>query len=428
MIIFVYRAVATLGGPLIRMFLNRRLTRGKEDRCRFPERFGQASRPRPGGTLVWLHAASVGESLSLLPLIERLKEERPSLNLLITTGTVTSAGLMAERLPATVIHQYIPVDHPRFVKRFFDHWQPDLVLWAESEFWPNLVLEPARRNIPLVLVNGRVSPRAFRGWMRFPGVIRKLLSGFSLCLGQTDTDVARLREMGAPNSYSVGNLKFAVPPLPVDREELSRLRNEISSRTILLAASTHPGEDEILWQVHQKLLADIPDLLTIIVPRHAERGAEITRLLQSRGARVSVRSADDPIGAETHIYVADSMGELGLFYRLAGLVYVGKSFVNAGGQNLLEAARLDCAIFHGPHMWNFADIVGRMAELQATVPVADGDELVSAVRRVHRDPTERARLARAAKTFSETEAGVLSALMTELNPFLDQAESHHEGA
>jgi len=426
MILAIYRAVGTMGGPVIRAFLKARLKRGKEHPGRFGERLGQIVHPRPVGALIWFHGASVGESLSLLPLIGRIREDRPDLSILITTGTVTSAKLMAERLPEDVIHQFVPVDQPSCVQRFYDHWKPDLVLWAESEFWPNLVLEPARRNIPLVLVNGRVSPKAFRSWRRFPWVIRRLLSGFTLCLGQTDTDVDRLRVMGARHVHTVGNLKFAVPPLPVDEAEFAGLQAVTKHRVILLAASTHPGEEEVLWQVHRKLTVEIPNLLTIIVPRHPERGNNIQRTLTSLGAITALRSKAEGVGDETALYIADTMGELGLFYRLSQLVFMGKSFVNMGGQNLLEAARLDCAIFHGPHMWNFAEIVERMTVENAIVSVADGDELVSAVKRVQSDLDERTRLAAAAKAYADNEAGVLEAVLRELAPYLDKVEASHE--
>ncbi len=426
MIFSLYRALGTAAGPFVEAYLNRRLARGKEHPDRFGERHGHSGLPRPDGALVWFHAASVGESLSLLPLIERLRSERPALNILITTGTVTSARLMAERLPSGAIHQFIPVDRVAYVRRFFDHWKPDLVLWTESEFWPNLVLEPRRRNIPLVLINGRVSPKAFRGWKRVPWVIGKLLSGFSLCLGQTETDVKRLSDLGASPVRTVGNLKFAVPPLPAGDDDLERLRSEAGGRTVFLAASTHPGEEEILWQVHQKLVAQIPDLLTIIVPRHPERGLDIKRSLSSLGASVRCRSTAEPIDGAADVYIADTLGELGLFYRLAKLVFMGKSLVNMGGQNLLEAARLDCVIFHGPHMWNFTDIVDGMMEGKALIKVSGGNELAAALYKIHCDPQEQDRLASAAHAYAETKAGVLDAVLSELKPYLDTAEASHE--
>jgi len=427
MILGLYRAFGTIGAPLISIYLSRRLARGKEDPARFGERLGQTERPRPRGPLVWFHAASVGESLSLLPLIERMRKDRPEFTLLITTGTVTSAHLMAERLPDGVIHQFVPVDRPLYVRRFFDHWKPDLVLWSESEFWPNLVSEPAKRNIPLVLINGRVSPRAFKGWQRFPGLIRQLLNNFSLCLGQMSIDVERLRALGATEAHSVGNLKFAVPSLPVDKAELTHLRNQFQGRPLWLAASTHPGEEEILLSVHRSLEKDFPSLLTIIVPRHADRGGSIKALLSGLGAKVARRSAGDDVDKSTEVYIADTMGELGLFYRLADFVFMGKSFVDLGGQNLLEAARLDCAIFYGPYMWNFAEIVERMEEAGATVPVVDGPGLADALRILMKVPEEQARLALAAKAFAEAEADVIDAVMGELDPYLDRVQEMETG-
>ena len=212
----LYRAALFALWPGVRLYLALRLRRGKEDPGRFGERLGNPTLPRPAGRLVWLHAASVGESLSLLPLVEALRSGRPALSVLVTTGTVTSAKLLAERLPKGVLHQYVPVDRFVAVRRFLDHWRPDLVLWAESEFWPNLVSQPARRKIPMVLVNGRISPRSFKGWRRAPSLIKKLLAGFTLCLGQSEADAQRLKELGAPDARSLGNLKFAAPPLPVD--------------------------------------------------------------------------------------------------------------------------------------------------------------------------------------------------------------------
>jgi len=421
MILGLYRILGTIGAPFISAYLSRRLARGKEDPARFAERLGQSELTRPESPLVWFHAASVGESLSLLPLIERMGKDRPDYNILITTGTVTSAKLMAERLPDGVVHQFVPVDRPLYVRRFFDHWRPDLVLWSESEFWPNLISEPKKRNIPIVLINGRISPRAFKGWQRYPGLIRQLLSNFSLCLGQMDTDVERLRALGAPDVRSVGNLKFAVPSLPFDETELKRLQGQFRGRPLWLAASTHPGEEEILLRVHRSLAKEFKGLITIVVPRHADRGGSIAALLSGSGAKVARRSMDEDVNETTEIYIADTMGELGLFYRLVDIVFMGKSFVDLGGQNLLEAARLDCVIFYGPHMWNFAEIVERMEVAGATVPVADGPELANALAVLMKVPEEQARLALAARTFAEAEAGVLDAVMAELDPYLDKA-------
>ncbi|MBL6959360.1 MAG: 3-deoxy-D-manno-octulosonic acid transferase [Rhodospirillales bacterium] len=419
MMLGLYRAFSVLGAPLIGVYLWLRRIRGKEDPARFSERLGRPGLARPDGPLVWVHAASVGESLSMLPLIGRLVEDQPGLNILVTTGTVTSARLMAERLPEGSFHQYAPVDRIASVRRFLDHWRPDLALWAESEFWPNMITEAASRNIPMILINGRVSPRSFVGWRRFGGLIRELLGCFDLCLGQSDADAQRLRQLGAGTAKHVGNLKFAGPPLPVDEAEFAAIKNSIGTRPVWLAASTHAGEEDMAAQVHQRLKSLQVGLLTLIIPRHPDRGEKVATRLRGQGQDVSLRSNGDAIRPETDIYVADTMGEMGLFFRIAGVVFMGKSLVPLGGQNPLEAARLDCAIVHGPHMMNFEDISERFNKTGAALQVADGEALFSAVRQLLEDTSERERMAAAAKAMAAAEAGVLDAVLVELGPFLE---------
>ncbi len=419
MMLSLYRLVSDGGAPLIRLYLWLRKARGKEDEARFRERLGFPGRERPAGALCWAHAASVGESLSLLPLIARLIAERPGLNVLVSTGTVTSARLMVDRLPAGAFHQYVPVDRIAYVRRFLDHWRPDVALWAESEFWPNLLVETSARNIPLILINGRISPRSFSGWQRFGGLIKRLLSEFNLCLGQTDADAERLRQLGALNAKSVGNLKFSVPPLPVEDGDLATLLDVLDARPRWLAVSTHPGEEDMAAGVHRRLSGAHPGLLTVIVPRHPDRGAKIAARLRKQGLAVSRRSVGDVIEPETDIYLADTMGEMGLFFRLAGIAFMGKSLVPLGGQNPLEAARLDCAIIHGPHMMNFEDIAARLDEAGAAIEVGDEKALGDAVQRLLGDEVERDRMAASAGDMAAAEAGVLDAVLGELQPFLD---------
>ncbi len=424
MMLTAYRWATSLGAPLIRLYLSLRMALGKEDAERFGERLGRPGRPRPDGPLVWVHAASVGESISMLPLIGRLLDERPGQHVLMTTGTVTSARLMAERLPEGAFHQYVPVDRVAYVRRFLDHWRPDLVLWAESEFWPNLLGEPARRGIPAILINGRVSPRSFAGWRRFKGSIGRLLSGFQLCLGQSEADARRLVQLGAAEAKCLGNLKFAAPPLPADPGKLETLEKAVGVRPLWLAASTHPGEEECAGRAHGRLKAVHPGLLTVIVPRHPERGAGIAAALLASGHAVSLRSAGEAIEPATDIYVADTLGELGLFYRLAGVVFVGKSLVPQGGQNPLEAARLDCALILGPHMTNFEDIARALAAGGAALVVDGEAELAAALERLLGDEGERKRRADAAQALATTESGVLDSVMAELAPFLSGHRGH----
>jgi len=418
----LYRMATILGGPLIDLYLRRRMARGREDRNRFPERHGQASMARPAGGLVWLHGASVGEGLSMLPLIERIRAGHSGLTVLVTTGTVTSAALMAERLPEGVIHQYVPVDRPAWVRRFLDHWRPGLALWFESELWPNLVLETAARSIPMVLVNGRMSTTSYEKWRRHPGAIRPLLARFRLCLGQTDVDAGRFHELGAPDTGSLGNLKFAVPPLPADEQAVNDMRGMIGDRPCWLAASTHAGEEAVAGRVHAELRRKHEDVLTVVVPRHPERGGVIAAELAQQGLRVARRSAGESLARDTDVYLADTLGELGLFYRLADAVFIGKSLARTGGQNPLEPARLGAPMVFGPHMENFAEIAGQLLEEGGARQIADEHQLASALVDLLADSAAAVEMGARAKAFSERQADVLDRIAERLSPMLRAAE------
>ena len=424
MIHHVYRLVTIAGGPLIGWYLRRRMARGKEDPIRFAERLGHPGKPRPAGPLVWLHAASVGEAQSLLPLIELLDAKAP-LTVLVTTGTVTSARLLAERLPPTAIHQFVPVDRPAAVTGFLDHWRPDLALWAESDFWPNLLAETRRRGIDLVLVQGRISPRSFASWRRVPRFIRRVLANFTLCLAQTDEDARRLTRLGAHEVRCLGNLKLAVPPLPCDPARLERGMTILEGRPRWLASSTHPGEEAIAGRVHQALATSHPGLLTMVAPRHPNRGPAVAEELTALGLNVALRSRGDIPDAATDIYVADTMGELGLFYRLAPIVFVGKSLAAEGGQNPFEPARLGAAVLFGPRMSNFPDMAPPMVAAKAAIQVADEAELTGALDRLLADPAMTTRLGAAALSWAESEAGALEKVAAALGPFLAAAEARH---
>jgi 3-deoxy-D-manno-octulosonic-acid transferase len=349
----MYRAAARVLGPAARLAVHARARSGKEDRSRLGERFGRTALARPSGQLVWIHGASVGESLSVLPLIDALLAESQR-SVLVTSGTVTSAKLMRERLPPRAFHQFVPIDVPSAVKRFLDHWKPDAGLFVDSELWPNLISSAHGHGVKLALVNGRMSARAYAGWRRAQKTARHLLSCFDLCLAQDDLSAERLRLLGASGVCVTGNLKADVPPAPADTAKMTELRDAIGARPVLLAASTHPGEDETVLPAHDTLRRHFPDLLTIIVPRHPVRGAEIAMLCGTRGhAR---RSANQLPGSETAVYIADTIGELTAFYRIVPFAFIGGSLVPNGGQNPLEAAKLARAVMAGPYTDNFAGV------------------------------------------------------------------------
>jgi 3-deoxy-D-manno-octulosonic-acid transferase len=420
MLPLLYRALTWPLAPLAILYLRQRRDRGKEDPVRFRERQGVPSRKRPSGPLVWIHAASVGEVTAMLGLIERLLQSRPELQILVTTGTVSSACLLERRLPARAQHQFVPADLPHWTARFLDHWRPDLALWVESELWPNLVLATHARGIPMVLVNGRLSARSYTRWRRWPGLITPMLGAFRLCLAQDEDQVKRLRSLGARQVDAVGDLKAAAPALPFDRRELLHLRGRIGSRPVWLAASTHAGEEEAAAHVHRRLKENHPGLLTIIVPRHPGRGDNIGAMLTAQGLRISRRALNEPIGGATDVYLADTMGELGLFYRLAGIAFIGGSLAGKGGHNPFEAARLDCAVLHGPDMSNCAGMAAALAAGGGAETVSSTEALARAVSALIADRRLRAERAAAAARVAASGLGTLDSVLERLAPWLDQ--------
>ncbi|HUC10815.1 MAG TPA: 3-deoxy-D-manno-octulosonic acid transferase [Stellaceae bacterium] len=415
-----YRALTWPLPPLVMLYLRRRCRRGKEDRLRLAERRGISATPRPQGALVWVHAASVGEATAVLGLIERLIETRPNVEILLTTGTVASARLLEQRLPTGARHQYAPIDLPCWISRFLDHWRPDLALWVESELWPNLVLATAARAIPMILINGRLSARSYRRWQRWPGLIRPVLGAFAQCLAQDSEQAARLRRLGGRNVIALGDLKAGGNPLPADPAQFRRLRREIGPRPVWLAASTHPGEEEIVAAAHRRLAAAHPDLLTIVAPRHPVRAEALAAMVAAHGMSVARRSRGEPITPQTAIYLADTMGELGLFYRLAEIAFIGGSIAAMGGHNPFEAARLGCAILHGPDMTNCAAMAAALAENRAALIVGTAAELAEAVSLLLSDPRLRAARAAAAERAAAAGAGILDAALARLAPWLER--------
>ena len=414
----LYGLAGRAATPLVKGHLRQRARRGREDPARLGERLGYPGRARPAGPLVWLHGASLGEALSALPLIEWLAAAHPEVTRMVTTGTLTSARVLAERLPAGVIHQFAPLDLPAAVDRFLAHWRPDLGLVIEQELWPNLVTRASRAGVRLVLLNGRMSPETYRSWRRFPLLMEHMLRCFSLVLAQSPEDQARLRALGASDPLYLGNLKRAAAPLGADPAELTRLRNLLRTRHRWLAASTHDGEEIIAAEVHDALAGSFPGLLTLIAPRHPQRGDDIARELARRGHSVARRAAGQAVPGGPGIYIADTVGELGLWYSLCEIVLVGGSLVAKGGQNPLEPARLDCAILYGPHVDNFARIVAEMRTKGALKPVADARQLAEAVAGLLGDGSARKAMCRAAEDYGRSESEVLEAVLQALGPVL----------
>lgn len=399
--------------------LEARLAQGKEDPDRINERKGIASVARPDGPLVWLHAASVGESLALLEIIREIEEDWPEVNLLMTTGTRTSAELMAKRLPARVIHQFVPVDALAFVRAFLDHWSPDLAIWTESEFWPAILHETEKRKVPIVSINARLSKKSHDRWRWIPGFMSSMLRRFSLILAQDDDTKTHLARLGAQKGQVIttGTLKEGAQPLEYDEDERARFATVLAGREVWLAASTHPGEETIAAKAHDIARKTNPGLLLILAPRHPERGDDLAAELRDQGWNLAQRSAQEPCTEETEIYLADTLGEMGLWYRLAPVSFVGGSLVEIGGHNPFEPAGLGSAILNGPHVANFAGIYRRFADAGAAIEIQDAASLASGVSETLR-PDIAARAATAAWDITSEGAGVTDVVIEHLEPYL----------
>ena len=357
--------------------LRSRLLMGKEDPERLEERLGISLAERPTGNLIWFHAASVGESLSLVELIKRISSSQPDYNFLITTGTITSAKLILSRLPSNAVHQYIPVDTPKAVEKFLDRWRPSLAIWTESEFWPNLISFTSARDIPMILINARISEKSYRRWRFFKKSLKNLIEKFNYSLIQDKKTVTYFSKIGiSSNNFELtGTLKEGSAALPHSETEQVEISKQILNRPVWLAASTHEGEEKLIAAAHRHASKASQGLLLIIVPRHPERGLEIASILTKENFKICLRSKKDKISSDTQIYIADTLGELGLWYRIAPVSFVGGSFVPLGGHNPFEPAALGSAILHGPYVENFKEIYNRLNVAGAAVKIEEASEL-----------------------------------------------------
>ncbi len=417
-----YKFLTSFFAPLVGLWLRYRLWRGKEDKARFGERFGFSKLTRPEGVLLWIHAASVGEANSVLPLLAQMETRFPEVKILLTTGTVSSAKLIAARNLKNVIHQYIPVDTPEAVARFLRRWRPDIGFWVESELWPNLVISARTRGCFMVIINGRMSPRSFDSWQkRGLLMIYQMLQCFEVVFAQSEADAQRFRALGAQDSRFFGNIKYDALPLSCEEAVLFALKQQINSRPAWLAASTHADEELQIAQAHTILAKTYPNLLTIIAPRHPQRGAEIAIKLAKFG-NVALRSRGDKIGADTKFYIADTLGELGLFYRLCEIVFMGGSLVERGGQNPIEPIRLRCVIIAGTHTENFKDIYTEMANLGIYAAVRDAHELAAQVHSFMQNSEEIIKRQTISKEWLNSKSGAISRIVNTLAPIFAPVE------
>ncbi len=407
--------------PFLPLFIARRIRAGKEDRQRHQERLAQTAKPRPDGPLAWVHAASVGETNAILPLCTALTER--GFTVLVTTVTTTAAQILDDKASANplILHQYAPFDVPSIIQKFLDHWQPSLAIFAESEIWPMTIKALSVRKIPLAIVNGRMSDRSFRRWRKFRSATPSLFGRIDQVLVRGDEDLLRFQELGAERVTITGNLKYDSPAPDIDPDQLATLKRDIAGRPIFLATSTHSGEDEIILKAYQILRQSIPDLLSCIVPRHPRRGAEIVELAKSLGISAELRTASGNPTAACELYVADTMGELGLFYSIAPAALVGGSLEPIGGHNPIEAVQQGCAVLSGPHVFNFREVFGVLEGAEACVIVHDAVEIAAAVTRCLSDPLYTKALATNATKSLDNVGGAVDRSLSALEPTLLRA-------
>jgi len=420
----LYRKITAKSEKPLTWLLNARLKKGKEDEARLNERMGAPLKPRPDGKLIWIHAASVGEAQSALILIDKLSNVSDA-SIMVTSGTRTSAELMVKRLPANAFHQYMPLDHPEWINRFLYHWKPNAALWIESELWPNTLSAIEERAIPTALINARLSDKSFKGWSLFKKSVAQILSPFTLICTQSDQDTQRFQKLGGENVVTAGNIKYSAAPLPHDEADLSALKNATSARPIWVYASTHDGEEALACRIHERLKRAHPNLLTIIIPRHPERGNDIETVLKGFSTlKYTRRGEDKAMPAQgDDIYLADTLGELGLFYRLADIAMIGRSFSSdgGGGHNPLEAAQLHCAVLTGPNIQFQRDIFDDMFASKTARHVTTKEELADALDALLKDQSNLADLQKRSYDYAMAKTHVIDDAMKHITPFIQKA-------
>ena len=417
MILSTYRFLTSLSYPFVWVLLNKRKKKGKEDLLRGGERKGIYTKKRPKGRLIWLHGASVGECLSMMPLVNYLVT-LPNTQVMVTSGTVTSSNLMQKRLPKGAFHQYIPVDLPKYTKSFINHFKPDIGMFFESDFWPNVLIDAHKAKIPMILLNGRISDKSYKSWKKALFFIKPLLGKFTFGLGQTQEDAKRMKNLGFQKTDCVGNIKFSAVPAPFNEDELKRLKSQIKRRFVWVAGSTHDNEEMQAVEVHQELSKKYKGLLTIIVPRHPERCDELEEKIKKEGFVVHRRSRREDMNAD--IFLGDTIGEMGLFYRLSDFVFVGGSLIEFGGQNMLEPMRIGACTLVGPHTFNFKEIVAKAKKQKALIEVKDKKELAKALIDLNENNEKAKLISQEAKALANSETKVLERVIEVLKPYWEE--------
>ncbi len=421
----IYKILTLCSAPILSQILKNRCKSGKEISSRILEKKGITNKPRPNGKLIWFHGASVGEAQSTLILINKFLSHNKDINILVTTGTVTSAELMENKLPKQAFHQFYPLDHPKWVEKFINHWKPDAVIWMESELWPNMLQAIKNNNTPAILVNAHISEKSYSSWLRLPKMAKITLSAFNKILCQTSLDMERFNKLGAKETVVTDNLKYSSDPLAHDKNDLTNLKEAIQNRPIWLYASTHKGEEELACKSHIALKEKIPNILTIIIPRHPHRRNDINDSCKAFNLNIKFRGNDKVLpDPNDDIYIADTLGELGLFYTLSNIVCIGRSFSDdgGGGHNPIEAAQLNCGIIYGKNIQNLQNIFDEMNEAKAAICINSPDNLSNEILTLLKDKKKLSTLQNNGKKFTETKNNVVNKVIHEILPYLKECK------
>ena len=419
MLFTFYRNLTNILSFPILIFFFLRLINKKETKKSFSEKFGFYKFKRPKGKVIWINAVSIGESLSVIPIINKIHFHYPNYNILITTSTITSEKVIKKLDLKNVIHQFSPLDISYVVKKFFRYWNPSLSIFVESELWPNMIFESKKCDNINFLINARLSEKTFLRWKRFPNHIKKVFEKFDLCLSQDDVSKKRFEILGMKDIKNIGNIKFFSDNPSYEHNDFKKLKNQVNDRFIILLVSSHEKEEELLLSIKDELSLSIPNLLTIFLPRHINRSFKIQNLIEQKGFEFSTRSKLEKISYETKCYLADTVGEVGLFYKISDIVIIGGSFVDHGGQNPIEASHFNVPIIFGPYMQNFLEISQKLLKNKAALN-ADKDNLRNRIVKLYSDKQLRSLKSKNLRTYCLNEKKKFKIMWIELDKYISK--------
>jgi 3-deoxy-D-manno-octulosonic-acid transferase len=376
--LFVYRVLINLVIIISPLIILIRIIKNKEDKKRFKEKFCVFSLKRKKGKLIWFHGSSVGEIVSVIPLVEKLENDPTIETILITSSTLSSSKILDRFNFKKIVHQFFPVDTSFLTKRFLNYWKPSLAIFIESEIWPNMMINIKKKSIPLILLNARITKKSFKRWKKISFSF-ELFKIFSVCLPQNFETQKYLYSLGVKKIKMLGNLKFSEPELNNKNEFKKNLKKYFNKKKIWCASSTHNTEEAICALTHQKLKLKYKNLLTIIIPRHIQRIHEIKKQFKNMDINFHVHSSKKKIGDNTEIYLVDTYGETKNFFKVCKTVFLGGSIIKHGGQNPLEAARYGCEVIHGPNVSNFTEIYKLLQKINLSTKINNPAQLIKKV-------------------------------------------------